>query len=113
MLPNMPTPVPATDTSAPQDDLIPANPAEAIHFALGVLDVMSVLCATLIGRGVVEPNAFQDEMATRAAFWREKSNPSRAAPSQVFLERLQALERVKREAAASIVSPSTLTNRVN
>jgi hypothetical protein len=107
-----PSESPATPTGPP-DDLIPADPAEAIQFALGVLDVMSTLCATLIGCGVVEPNAFQDEMGKRAALAREMGQPSRAASSQLFLDRLQALERVKREAVADIVAPSSLTNRMN
>lgn len=84
------------DIEPVQVELIPADPVEAMHFALGVLDVMSALCGTLIGRGVVEPNAFQDEIRKRAALWREKGNRSRGAASQLFLERLQTLEHVKK-----------------
>jgi hypothetical protein len=96
-----------------QGSPIPATPAEALNFACGVLDVMSCVCSTLIGAGVVEPAAFQDELQKRIALWRAQGNASRAAAAELFIDRLRNIERAKREVAADIVNPAMLSTKMN
>jgi hypothetical protein len=101
------------DQGSQTPEPIPATPAEAINFACGVLDVMSCVCSTLVGSALVEPAAFQAELEKRIALWRANGNASRAAAAELFVLRLKNIERAKREVAASIVNPATLSNRVN
>jgi hypothetical protein len=85
----------SVDGEAPAELLIPADPVEGIYFALGVLDAVCLVAATLIGRGILEPDAFQDGVRKRRELWTEKGNPSRAAAAKVFGERLKEIERAK------------------
>jgi hypothetical protein len=87
--------VAAGDDPEPPDLRIPATPADAINFALGVMDMMCVLAATLIGRGMLEPNAFHADLNKRAELDCRMGNPSRAAAAELFGQRLKNIERAK------------------
>lgn len=91
--------------------LVPATPTDAFNFALGAIDMLSVVGATLIGRGMLEPNAFQLDVKRYADHWREKGNPSRALAAELFCERLQNIEATKLKATAHLVVPET--SRIN
>jgi hypothetical protein len=73
----------------------PATVAEAVHFANGVLDMVSVIAATLIGRGILEATAFQRDVEKYAELWREKGLPARALAAELLGERLEAIEKAK------------------
>jgi hypothetical protein len=95
-------------TLVPEDDIsIPASPADAINFALGVMDTMAAIAATLIGRGLLEPNAFQGEVKKYAEFWREKGNSSRAKAAELFGDRLKEVEKTKIKTNGHLVLPDT------
>jgi hypothetical protein len=91
--------------SRDSESLIPATPTNAINFALGVLDAMSVIAATLIGRGIVEPTAFQDDLQKYAKLWRSKDLPARAMAAEEFGKRLKIIERTKLATKAHLVLP--------
>ena len=54
----------SAETSPP---LIPATPDAAIYFSLGVLDAVVAVCATLVGREVLEPETLQQARRKRIA----------------------------------------------
>jgi hypothetical protein len=100
---------PEDTTTALANLLDYGTPADAVQFALGALDMVCVVCADLIGKGLVDPNAFQTEVGKRAALWRSMGNRSRAAAAEVLEEHLRAIERVKLKAKAHLVLPETRT----
>jgi hypothetical protein len=91
----------------PEDTGIPATPADALNFALGAIDMMCVIASVLIGRGMLEPAAFQAEAAQYEALWNEKQNRSRGRAAKLFGERLRTIERTKRMATERLVVPET------
>jgi hypothetical protein len=95
------------DQTPSGDISVPASPADAINFALGVLDTVAVIAATLIGRGMLEPNAFQGDLKRFAEFWREKGNASRAKATEVLGERLKEVEKSKLKTKGHLVVPDT------
>jgi hypothetical protein len=86
---------------------------EAIDFALGLMDVVTCLCSALIGLRVVAPDALQDDLKKRVAWWHAKGNIERAAASQLVLDRLQLVEKSQRESVAHVVNPTTLPKGLN
>ena len=86
---------PAGDDAKPADGTVPATVAEAIHFATGMLDMISVIAATLIGHGILEATAFQGGVENYAELWREKNLPARALAAELFGERLETIAKAK------------------
>jgi hypothetical protein len=68
-----------------------------------VRSTRSVVCAALIGRGLVEPTAFQDGVKRYAQHWHNKARPDRALASDILHARLQTIERAKRKANGHLV----------
>jgi hypothetical protein len=91
-------------------DHIAQDPVAAIQLTLGLMDVVTCLCATLIGRSVVAPDAFQDDLRKRVAWWRGEGNDTRATPPQLVLERLKMLEGEQREAIAHQIRLDNIPN---
>jgi hypothetical protein len=81
--------------------------ADAVEFAQGAIDAVCTICAALIGRGLVEPTAFQDDVRRYADAWRNKDRPNRALASDIVLARLQTIERTKRRATAHLLRPDS------
>jgi hypothetical protein len=90
----------------------PAACIESIDFAYGVMDLLVVVCGTLISRGVIEPNALQVDCSRYATLWRNEGRGSRAVAAEVFLDRLRKIEAAGRGSDSHIVN-STLTKTVN
>jgi hypothetical protein len=87
------------------------NPADAINFALGAIDMVCVVAANLVGLGMFGPNAFQDDVEKYVALWQRKENPSRGAAARIFLDRLKNIEATKLRVNAHLVLPDA--NRPN
>jgi hypothetical protein len=86
---------------------------ESIDFSYGVIDLLVVVCSGLIGRGAIEPTAVQLDCERYVTLWRGEGREARAVAAEVFLQRLKKIEADKRESVAHLVSPSSLTNRMN
>jgi hypothetical protein len=94
----------SADGEALPDLLIPANnPTDAINFALGALDMVCMIAATVIGRGMFEPSAFQNDARRHESHWTSSGNHSRAAAAKLFGQRLKEIERTKLKANAHLV----------
>jgi hypothetical protein len=89
--------------------LVPATPEAAIQFALGAIDAVCVVCATLIGRGLVAADAFQADAAERKALWDRERNVARAAAAELFSRRLRVIEQAKLKSNADLVVPESRT----
>jgi hypothetical protein len=79
--------------------------ADAVQFGLGALDVACAIAAAIIGRGIVEPSAFQVDVTRFAKHWRSKGHGNRALASELMGERLKTIEQAKLKAKAHLVLP--------
>jgi hypothetical protein len=70
---------------------------ESIDFSYGVMDILLVVCSSLIGHGVIEPAAFQLDCERYVALWRSEGREARAVAAEVFLGWLKKIEADKRE----------------
>jgi hypothetical protein len=87
--------------------LAEASAADAIEFAQGALDAVCAICAALIGRGLVEPTAFQADMERYSKHWRKEGRPTRASATEIVRARLQTIERGKLKTNAHLVLPDS------
>ncbi len=85
--------------------LAPTSPADALNFGLGIMDAVLVVVASLVGRGLIEPDSFQADMRKRAELHLRHENPCRAAAAEFLEERLKGIEAAKRMANARMVVP--------
>jgi hypothetical protein len=98
-----------TDDSPKSVVLPDGSAADAIEFAQGALDAVCAICASMIGRGLVEPNAFQYDVTRYAKHWHGKGRPNRALASDIVHARLQTIEAAKLKANAHLVVPENKT----
>jgi hypothetical protein len=83
------------------------NPQSQIRFAQGTLLALGTLCATLIGKGVLDLQDAEDlihRIKATAAIWRKHNCPFRALPSEMLAERLQQMILVKRDIDQNIAA---------
>jgi hypothetical protein len=98
-----------TDESPKPVVLPDASAADAIEFAQGALDAVCAICASIIGRGLAEPSAFQDNVKRYAEHWHNKARPNRALAADIVHARLQTIEAAKLKANAHLVVPENKT----
>jgi hypothetical protein len=68
------------------------TPSDCMEFTMGALEIMRTIMGGLIARGVVEPTAFQPELAQRAAVWRAKGFRHRTLAIESMLDSLRTFE---------------------
>jgi hypothetical protein len=76
------------------------NPRSQIRFAQGTLLALGTLCATLIGKGVLDLQDAEDlvhRIKATSAIWRKHNCPYRALPSEMLAERLEQMIIAKRD----------------
>jgi hypothetical protein len=84
-----------------------SNPHSQIRFAQGTLLALGTLCATLIGKGILDLQDAEDlvhRIKATAAIWRKHDCPFRALPSEMLAERLQQMIIAKRDIDQNIAA---------
>jgi hypothetical protein len=84
-----------------------SSPQSQIRIAQGTLLALGTLCATLIGKGILDLQDAEDlvhRIKATAAIWRQHNCPFRALPSEMLAERLQQMIIAKRDIDQNIAA---------
>jgi hypothetical protein len=99
-------PEPTSPEPTPKAPIVPGPTFEDLqavdHFARGVLDVTRQLCASLIGRGIVDAQDLQEHMNSVDKFWSENGFSQRGEPAKTLAAALGGMAAIKRETDAQI-----------
>jgi hypothetical protein len=83
------------------------------HFALGVIDIMGVICVELISRNLIDAQEVKTLCRQRADVAHANGTSARALAAEFFAAKLEEMAKVKREVAANLMSLAEISRTEN